>query len=196
MLIDLGGVLYEIDIASTLVKYNQMRNSGADPIDYGKHGQHHLFTLLDNGEAEIDDFALGLKQTFSLTGNLEEIKKVWADLLIGLYPGRTDAVEKLSKKYGLALLSNTNRYHYDIYFPECSPMFAHMDRLFLSFEMGVRKPDPQIYLQALEEMGWKPEETLFLDDSHPNIEAAEALGIQTFWIETPHTFDEVMRIYG
>ncbi|MEZ4776328.1 MAG: HAD family phosphatase [Bacteroidia bacterium] len=192
MLIDLGGVLYDIDIQSTLERYNQMRAPGAEPIDYGKSGQHHWFTLLDNGHADIDEFATGLKNTFSLTGTLEEIKDIWTQLLIGVFPGRVEAVQQLSQKYRLALLSNTNKHHYDTYYPACKPMFDCMDRIFLSFEMGVRKPDPEIYLQALAEMGWKAEETLFLDDSLPNIETAKSLGIQTYWIETPHVFEEMM----
>ncbi|MDX2248358.1 MAG: HAD family phosphatase [Bacteroidia bacterium] len=196
MLIDLGGVLYEIDIQSTLDKYNQMRAPETDPIEYGKYGQHPWFTFLDNGNSDIDEFAAGLKSTFSLSGSIAEIKKIWKDLLIGVFPGRIEAIQLLSKKYNLALLSNTNKYHFDTYYPECKPMFDCMDRVFLSYEMGVRKPDPAMYLQALENMGWKAEETLFLDDSFPNIEAAKALGIQTYWIEIPESFEKMMGIYG
>lgn len=196
ILIDLGGVLYEIDIETTINRYNQMRKPGAEPVNFNKQGQHKWFTLLDNGDADIDVFASGLKETFQLTGDLEEIKQIWRELLIGVLPGRIEAIEKLADHYNLALLSNTNKYHYDVYYPECKPMFDRMDRVFVSFEMGVRKPDPKIFHMALEEMNWEPGETLFLDDSKVNIEAAEKIGIKTYWIETHDDFDRMLEIYA
>jgi len=39
-------------------------------------------------------------------------------------------------------------------------------------------PDPSIYRHTLTELGTQPEETLFIDDKRPNVEAARALGIQ------------------
>ena len=193
MLIDLGGVLYEIDIKSTLDKYQQMRPAGLPPVDFSKSGQHELFTLLDEGKIEIDEFAQGLKDAYQLSGSIEEIKIIWRDLLVGLLPGRIEAAQQLSKAYNLALLSNTGRYHFDWYKDECKPVFDCLDHLFLSYEMGVRKPGVEIFHMALNQMGWKAEETLFLDDSKVNIDAAQALGIHTWWIETPDVFHEVVK---
>lgn len=196
MLIDLGGVLLEIDIDGTLEKYRALRAPDAAQLDYGKEGQDIWFSKLDKGEVSIEEFAQGLISSFELQASEAEIIKIWADLLKPVFPGRIPAVERLSKKYNLALLSNTSEYHFGLYGAECAPMFAQMDHIFTSFEMGVSKPDAAIYEQALEKSGWKAEETLFLDDSRPNIEGAKALGIQTFWIETPAHFEQMMEIYG
>jgi putative hydrolase of the HAD superfamily len=51
------------------------------------------------------------------------------------------------------------------------------DVLVWSFQLHMAKPDPAIYRHALKELGTRPEETLFVDDKHVNIEAARALGI-------------------
>ena len=51
------------------------------------------------------------------------------------------------------------------------------DVLVWSFQLGIAKPDPAIYRHTLAELGVQPEETLFIDDKLPNIEAAQALGI-------------------
>ena len=69
-------------------------------------------------------------------------------------------------------------------------MFAAMDHLFFSFDLNLCKPDSSIYLTALDKMGWKASETLFLDDSLSNIEGAQALGIQTLWVEKPELFEQ------
>jgi putative hydrolase of the HAD superfamily len=52
------------------------------------------------------------------------------------------------------------------------------DVLVWSFQIGVAKPDPAIYRHTLDELGTRPEETLFIDDKRENVEAARALGMQ------------------
>jgi len=55
-----------------------------------------------------------------------------------------------------------------------------------SFQLGIAKPDPEIYRHTLAKLGTRPEETLFIDDKLENIEAARALGmkaIQFFSVE-------------
>ena len=47
-----------------------------------------------------------------------------------------------------------------------------------SYQLGIAKPDPAIYRHTLGKLGTQPEETLFIDDKLPNVEAARALGIQ------------------
>jgi putative hydrolase of the HAD superfamily len=61
---------------------------------------------------------------------------------------------------------------------------SRFDVLVWSYELKVAKPDPAIYLHVLEQLGTKPEETLFLDDKLINIEAAQALGIQAIQFST------------
>jgi putative hydrolase of the HAD superfamily len=53
------------------------------------------------------------------------------------------------------------------------------DVLVWSFQLGIAKPDPAIYRHTIAELGVRPEETLFIDDKPDNIEAAQALGMQT-----------------
>jgi putative hydrolase of the HAD superfamily len=57
--------------------------------------------------------------------------------------------------------------------------------------MGMRKPDPDIFRQVLENHELVPEETLFIDDSEVNIKAASELGIQALHIE-PGTLTQAL----
>ena len=58
------------------------------------------------------------------------------------------------------------------------------DVLVWSYQLGIAKPDPAIYRYALDKLGTRPEETLFIDDKRENIEAARALGIQSIEYST------------
>ena len=52
------------------------------------------------------------------------------------------------------------------------------DVLVWSYQFGAVKPDASIYRHTLAKLGTQPEETLFIDDKRPNVDAARALGIQ------------------
>jgi putative hydrolase of the HAD superfamily len=52
------------------------------------------------------------------------------------------------------------------------------DVLVWSYQLHIAKPDPQIYLHTLQQLGTRPEETLFIDDKQLNIDAARALGLE------------------
>jgi putative hydrolase of the HAD superfamily len=57
------------------------------------------------------------------------------------------------------------------------------DAVVLSFEVGVAKPDAGIYRAALDALGARPEEAVFVDDQAWYCEGAEAIGIRSFMIE-------------
>ncbi len=56
-------------------------------------------------------------------------------------------------------------------------MFPDMfDAVVISSEVGMRKPEPQIFLHAAELLGLSPHECIFIDDIEANITAAEQVG--------------------
>jgi len=52
------------------------------------------------------------------------------------------------------------------------------DRLVISAEIGMMKPDPKIYYHALNELEVKPEQAVFVDDQLANVEAAWKIGMR------------------
>ena len=91
---------------------------------------------------------------------------------------RLKRLEELKHHSRLFLLSNTNEIHWEYARRWWQPE-DYFEKIFLSYEMHQVKPDKEIFLQMLEEGGMKAEETLFIDDSKRNCEAAAALGLQT-----------------
>jgi putative hydrolase of the HAD superfamily len=72
-------------------------------------------------------------------------------------------------------LSNTNQTHKEV--NEDRGIFKNFDRVFLSCDMALRKPDPRIYTEILKSIRISPESLVFIDDSKENIETATRLGI-------------------
>jgi len=192
LLFDLGGVIYGIDINRMMDALNPMLKPGQEQVKFTKDAQHDLFYQMDRGEIPAEDFASQLAEAYQLEGSPEQILDAWNALLVGVLPGREEGFATLSQRYNMALLSNTNFFHREVFEPQCQAIFQHLDRLFFSCDMGLRKPDPEIFRVTLGEMAWNPAETLFIDDSISNIESAAALGIQTFWMEKETDFERLM----
>ncbi|MBN1304808.1 MAG: HAD family phosphatase [Anaerolineales bacterium] len=74
------------------------------------------------------------------------------------------------------------------------PFFEWLDYILVSGDVKLVKPDPQIFQVFLENIEYRPEECLFIDDSQVNIETAGRLGFDTVWYRTPEQLEaEVSR---
>ena len=119
----------------------------------------------------------------------EDIIEAW-NSCIGLIPKeRLDMIKELRRKgFHTHLLSNTNDLHWkeikSRYFSEpgstCEDLF---DNVFVSHEMHLAKPDPEIYREAVRRIGRPAAQCLFIDDTLLNVEAAQREGLQGAWLD-------------
>lgn len=93
-------------------------------------------------------------------------------------PGAIEALRRAVDLGTVAVLTN-NPSPFAESFPVLAPDVAALvgDRVLVSSDLGIRKPDPKIYELALERFGAVPENTFFTDDSKANVAGAEAVGI-------------------
>lgn len=192
LLFDLGKVLYDIDIPRMIANYNAMIPDGQDRLTFSMEGQHEMFSLLEIGQIDAMAFARGMKSAYGFQASEQDILNAWNSLLVGVIPGRVEAIQQLATRYPIALLSNTNAFHYQAYKEETKALFAPMEAVFLSHELGLRKPDPLIYTTVLDRLGWEAKHTLFVDDGIKNTEVAQSLGIQTVLYQEEADFETLM----
>ena len=119
-----------------------------------------------------------------------DIEDAWNSICLSVADRKLQALRKLRKMEGVAsvsLLSNTNELHWEC---SCQNWFNangnkledFFDKIFLSQELHLQKPDPEIFKTAIRELGASPAETIFLDDSPVNTAAAAACGLQTLTV--------------
>ena len=75
------------------------------------------------------------------------------------------------------MLSNTNELHFR-HTVEMLPVLQRLERFFLSYEIGVLKPDQAIYEYVLTHVDVPARRILFIDDLEQNIAGAESVGIK------------------
>lgn len=63
--------------------------------------------------------------------------------------------------------------------------------MFFSYEIGLMKPFPEIFIYVIETLKAKPEDILFFDDSKLNVNAAAKLGINSFAVTSPQEIYDI-----
>lgn len=67
------------------------------------------------------------------------------------------------------------------------------DKVYLSYELNMEKPNPDIFEFVLSDASIQPAETLFLDDAQPNCRTAESLGINTYMPEPREDWSHLFK---
>lgn len=192
IIFDLGGVLLNIDFKLTS---NAFKNLGVNHFDemFTQHFSNPLFELLETGKIDETAFYEAFRKEAGLPLSNEQIQAAWNALLLDFPPERIKWLEKIASQYRIFLFSNTNQIHYDCFKLNFSNAFDgknfddFFEKAYYSQFLGLRKPYPESFLAILEDQGILPSETLFIDDTYKNIEAANQLGFQTIHLQSPTT---------
>jgi len=119
-----------------------------------------------------------------------DIEDAWNSICLGVADRKLQALRRLRKMEGVAsvsLLSNTNELHWEYccknwFNASGNKLTDFFDKIFLSQEHHLQKPDHEIFKSAIRELGASPAETIFLDDSAVNTAAAAACGLKTLTV--------------
>lgn len=133
------------------------------------------------GKISEKEFLTGFQKQIP-TIEIDEIKKAWNTILADFPLYRLEFLEGLTYKYRLFLLSNTDYTHIEEVKHKVGPIFYNrfvncFEKLYYSFEMGLRKPDEYIYQFIIKEHQLDPKKTLFVDDKKENTNAAKNKGL-------------------
>lgn len=191
VLFDLGNVLYEINLERAKAAMAALLSTGHAAVAPGTpHYPLELIFEFEKGTLSPEALRGELRSRFGLQQSDNELDAVWHEILEAPFSGAEALVARVSQRYRTALLSNTNLLHIERLWPEMEGTFAHMEHLFLSYEMGLRKPDEAIYTQALQKLDIPPDKALFADDMAQNVDAARALGMQAIHVTDFRVLEE------
>jgi len=129
---------------------------------------------IERGEVDGPRLYKMFQKELGYKGTYAQFRLLWSDHFT-LDRGSHAILKRTAARVPTYLFSNTNALHIDFIRERFT--FPRLVRgAILSHELGLRKPDPAIYRAALKLSGTKPQETVFVDDLKPNVEAARALG--------------------
>lgn len=184
IIFDFGQVLLNINPTLSAEAFTNLGiRNGVD--FWGSRNSSDLLIGLEKGMLSPDDFRKGALEMLVPGITPKQVDDAWNALLLDLPPIRVEKLKMLKPNYRLFLLSNSNQIHYDCYMGRFEKEHGYsMERLFeklwFSFQLGLLKPDPEIFRYVLKDAGLIPEETLFIDDTLVHVEAARSVGINAF----------------
>ena len=188
IIFDLGGVLLNIDYEITARAFEKLGISQFHKL-FSKAEQNKTFDLYEKGLITSDEFRQELNNALKTPVSKEVLDNTWNSMLLDLPPERLDLLKKVKSTHRTFLLSNTNEIHIQWFSASLmqhfgiSDLSGYFEKVYLSYEINLRKPDAEIFRYVLDNNQLDPADTLFIDDSPQHIEGAKKLGIQTYWLD-------------
>lgn len=198
LLFDLGGVIMDIRRENAVKALERIGMTDANDF-LGEYSQKGPFLLLEEGSISPQEFRNEIRRYISTDVTDEAIDAAFCEFLIGIPLHRLVALRELRKRYGIYMLSNTNPIMWDSriaeeFRHEGLEMADYFDGIVTSFEAKSIKPDSKIFEYAIEKCQLVPEETIFLDDSQKNLNAAAMLGFNTLLVTPGAEFTDLLTI--
>jgi len=178
IIFDFGDIFINLEKEATIEEFKKLGLEGPNEELVAMND------LFERGKISEQEFIEGF-QKYIPNADVHEIRKAW-NSVIGEFPlYRLEFLQMLSNKYRLFLLTNTDaihisRFEHMVGISFFSDFYQCFEKVYFSFEMGMRKPDTDIFNHILKKHDLSPKRTLFIDDKKENTDAAAALGIQVW----------------
>ena len=191
LIFDFGGVILDID--PDLSRHRFVEMLGLERAR--KLEEEQLPQLYETGSISRAEFVERINRIAGTNYSDGEIVAAWNAMLLNYKQPRIEWIKRLHATHRLLMLSNTNDAHFECFhnklIAEYGVTFYQLfDHVYLSHEMGLLKPSPEIFKAVIEEQNLNLQRTLFIEDTARNAEAARKVGLQTLLIPRNGEFYE------
>ena len=170
IIFDLGGVLLNISYSKTAEAFKKLGVQNFDEV-YSQAKQTSLFDDFETGKISSDNFSIEVKNLLGLSCTHDAIKSAWNAMLLDFPIERIDLLKRLTDKYNIVLLSNTNEIHKTAFNKilyeqhRLKSLDEIFSKTFYSHEIQLRKPNTDCFEFVLTNCNFNKDETVFFDDS-------------------------------
>lgn len=141
------------------------------------------------------DWSLHLSRRLGVGLTFQQFTEVWNRALDPRPIHEDTLFETLSKRHRLALLSNTDPIHVQ-HLESTYSFFKYFPSRIYSCSVGVSKPNPLIYREALRAVKARAEDAVYIDDVAGYVEAARKLGMSGIQFQSPSQLVSDLRSLG
>ena len=184
LLFDFGGVLIEISFDRVFARWADLAGVDVELVK-GRFQHGEAYQGHERGELTFAAYFQSLREELGIGLTDAQFGDGWNQVFGPEHEETVDLLRKLRGRVPLHLFSNTNAFHYDYWRARYAKALEPFERMFISCEMGVRKPDRQSFERVAREIGVPPGRILFFDDTEANLEGAREAGMHTVHVRSP-----------
>ena len=174
VIFDLGNVLINYDVEKAAKRFSAVSGLSTQEI-WKRFFLSKFEQAYTRGELSTREFHRIACKTLGVAVPLATFRHYWNDIFWE-NPGMDKLLARIKKHYPLYLISNTNALHFT-HVRRQFKILRHFKKVFPSHEVGARKPGLKIYRRVLKKIGFRPYETVFIDDMKSFIAGARKAGM-------------------
>jgi FMN phosphatase YigB (HAD superfamily) len=175
VLFDLGGVLIELGGVASL---QEMAAMVSEEEVWHRWLASPWVRRFERGHCSASEFSRGVVGEWGLAVSPTRFLEIFRQWPIGPFAGAPELIAEVRRSVPIGCLSNTNTLHWD-YQSSQWPMLSTFDFRFLSFELGLVKPDQEMFRTVADRLPVSPERVLYIDDVALNSDAARSFGFRS-----------------
>jgi glucose-1-phosphatase len=172
VLFDLGGVLVE---PGGVEPMRLMSGLASDEEVWARWLSCRWVRRFERGACSSDEFAAGVVADWGLDLEPDAFLAAFGSWPGHPFPGALDMVDAVGRAVPVGYLSNTNAVQWFAHY-DGTPLIDAFEYRFLSFELGMVKPDAETFLTVADRLPAPPARVLFIDDNAINVEGADSVG--------------------
>lgn len=184
LLFDVGGVLVEIDFARAFAAWAEVSGTALESIaarfrfgeDYAAH---------ERGEISAAAYFDGLRRSLGIDLTDEQFLRGWNAIFLREVDGARSVLRAAARMHPLYAFSNTCEAHRQYWMPRYAELVRPFEKLFLSSQIGLRKPSPEAFAWVARQIGVAAGRIAFFDDSPENVAGARSAGLIAFCVRSP-----------
>ncbi len=178
ILFDMGGVIFELFGAAKLLEWMDRDDIGIDDVNH-MWSKSDAVAVHESGRCSPEEFAKAIIKEMKLKVTTEEFLKEFVYFPRCFYKGAEELLISVSRKYITASFSNTNEIQWNRLNQEFK-IEKYFKKNYLSYRIGLMKPDKEFYEYIIKDIGYKPSQIMFFDDNEANVDMGNKVGIKSY----------------
>lgn len=199
LLFDLGGVVLRLRPRACFEHWAALTDVPAAELG-ARFRIDDAYKAHETGAIDFPEYARRLSARLGIALAEEEWRDGWNALFADAFEGVVERLPAVARAIPTYAFTNTNAEHQAAWQARFGERLGAFERIYASWQIGRRKPDPNAFLWVARAMDVAPERILFLDDSVANIAGARSAGLQAAHVTgeavTLRAMDDVLRRSG